>query len=169
MFRIYSKNGSQPVWWFWWMDTVNLLYWYGWAVLKNRLWLWHCVSWLEGISGYFNDIDTRRNVWKSLQHHCLRWFSLLHLLSQMDAECTVNKKPQCLAQQAKLGTQKQSSVSTQAHKLIYAELMRPRFMVGPYCSLDTFKFSRNTAASVWERVRAAISQSLLHKHISSKR
>jgi hypothetical protein len=66
----------------------------------------------------------------------------------MDAECTVNKKPQCLAQQAKLGTQKQSSVSTQAHKLIYAELMRPRFMVGPYCSLDTFKFSRNTAASV---------------------
>ena len=48
----------------------------------------------------------------------------------MDAECTVNKKPQCLAQQAKLGTQKQSSVSTQAHKLIYAELMRPHVCWG---------------------------------------
>jgi len=48
----------------------------------------------------------------------------------MDAECTVNKKPQCLAQQAKLGTQKQSSVSTQAHKLIYAELIRPHFLLG---------------------------------------
>jgi hypothetical protein len=50
----------------------------------------------------------------------------------------VNKKPQCLAQQAKLGTQKQSSVSTQAHKLIYAELIRPHFLLGPYCLSGCF-------------------------------
>ena len=56
----------------------------------------------------------------------------------MDAGCTVNKKPQCLAQQAKLGTQNQSSVSTQAHKFIYVELKRPHFMVGPFCFVDTF-------------------------------
>jgi len=56
----------------------------------------------------------------------------------MDAECTVNKKPQCLAQQAKLGTQKQSSVSTQAHKITYAELIRPRFLLGPYCLSGCF-------------------------------
>ena len=49
----------------------------------------------------------------------------------MDAGCTVNKKRQCLAQQAKLGTQSQSSVSTQAHKLIYVDLKGPRFLVGP--------------------------------------
>ena len=53
--------------------------------------------------------------------------------------CTENKKPQCLAQQAKLGTQNQSSVSTQAHKLIYVELMRPHFLLGPFCLVDAFK------------------------------
>ena len=67
----------------------------------------------------------------------------------MVAGCTVNKKPQCLAQQAKLGTQKQSSVSTQAHKLIYAELMRPHFLLGPFCSVDAFKLSILQTSCMW--------------------
>jgi len=57
-------------------------------------------------------------------------FSQLHSLLQMDAECMVSKKPQCLAQQAKLGTQKHNSVSTQARKIIYAEPMRPHLLLG---------------------------------------
>jgi hypothetical protein len=55
----------------------------------------------------------------------------------MDAGCTENKKPQCLAQQAKLGTQNQSSVSTQAHKFIYVELMRPHFCWGTKSKKDS--------------------------------